>query len=541
MLSIYVSRIFILTAVLSFLLFQSEHLAATNALWVNSTTAAWDDNANWSPATFPNSGNDTAAFFSNPYSGREVTSTTDIRLGSLYIGPNLLNLTFNLQRLIFSGNLCCYSPLLIKNPVQIDTTFYILPNTTDITFSGPISSAGSSFYSDAFQVTFNASSNNTYYDTYIRLGQLILSSPDNTVAIPHDLFLEYGAELQVNGNNLISPNTTLTIKGKMSLNGVNVSALQLILSLKGLCVETLAPAQLTLLSGSPLIIGGNSELRLSQLTFTNPSTISYDNTFLATSLLSGVGTQNGIMQIVVDSSLTLDVPAGGNLSADLILEDVEVLNGAIEKRQSGILSFQGTKGSLTQLLISGGVVKIGPTAETVLKGEVITVDPSSRLSGFGKFDGLVVNAAGTVNPGDAGLIGNLTLRDYIQNADGILQIKGLNAIQSDKLVVTKEVVLGGSLFFEVLPGCVFNPGDQIVIVDNSDGTAPISGTFSSFHSNIPSNLVPTLVYHSQQVLIRFADVCSCPICPVCPSCPTCPTCPICPICPIYSLKNYLKW
>lgn len=83
--------------------------------------------------------------------------------------------------------------------------------------------------------------------------------------------------------------------------------------------------------------------------------------------------------------------------------------------------------------------------------------------------------AGTVSPGNA-------------NSTGILVIKAHNAHAADQLVVDQnEVLLEG----------------RLIILDNTHSSIPISGSFSSFESNLPSHLRATVQYDPSQIKIRI--------------------------------------
>ncbi len=98
---------------------------------------------------------------------------------------------------------------------------------------------------------------------------------------------------------------------------------------------------------------------------------------------------------------------------------------------------------------------------------------SPILRGLGTVDDLVVNAAGTVQPGYGGTLGNLTVAGYTQNATGTLKVEvSPNAVSG--LHVLGNASLGGSLSVAIDPGSY---ATKIYNILQVDGT--MTGSFTS--------------------------------------------------------------
>ncbi|MCB8822261.1 autotransporter domain-containing protein, partial [Microvirga rosea] len=110
----------------------------------------------------------------------------------------------------------------------------------------------------------------------------------------------------------------------------------------------------------------------------------------------------------------------------------------------------------------------------------------------------VVNAAGTVAPGQASGLGTLTIAgNYMQQANGTLAIR-VAAGSSDRLAVQGLAYLGGTLAISGSPASIDLTGNYTV-VEATDG---ISGRFSRVDSNFLF-LDPNLTYRSDLINVTF--------------------------------------
>ena len=267
-------------------------------------------------------------------------------------------------------------------------------------------------------------------------------------------------------------------------------------------------------STSPLTIGGNGFMSISNVNLPNGGAIIYDNGPGGRGFFQGFGTATGVMNVDLGNTVDLAIPSGNNMGFDVDFSDVSFSGAFMTKSGNGIARFSGTLGGIVAgIAINEGTVTIGASnTDFVFSKGISQINSTGILNGFGTFgngESEVDNLSGLLNPGDKDNIGTLTIAgSYVQKLAGTFLIKALNGINADKLVVDSgTVTLDGLLIFETLPEGSFNPGDQIVIIDNSTGSAPISGQFTGFFPNLPPNVKAKVVYNPQQVIIKFTPAC----------------------------------
>jgi hypothetical protein len=121
------------------------------------------------------------------------------------------------------------------------------------------------------------------------------------------------------------------------------------------------------------------------------------------------------------------------------------------------------------------------------------------LDGVGTIGG-GLRSAGDVRPGHSP--GTLTVEgDYEQAAGGVLTIElaGLGAAQFDRLAVTGQAVLGGTLAVRAIDGFQAHAGDTFVVLTRGGG----SGTFATVTSDLGSGLMATVEYAATTVTVRI--------------------------------------
>lgn len=574
-------------------------LQASNAAWKTDGNADWNLDANWT-AAHPDAVNAIAGFVGFPTtSPGSITSTSDIKLGTLIFGitiPLTIDLGHNLI-FIRTDNVNTNSQIFvsqdispppstqiqISNPIILKSNLDIFINdNSNFTIDGSISDdpplnpkkSLSLFASSGVPTQSNArltlSGNNTYTGgTYVNTGILSIGgTTSGTTVIPGDIFVSLGGSIQHNNNNHYSATSSMTITGgSVDLSGTNQTMLRLnnqfgTFGGKG-TIELLASPVVppTKPEDAALTIGGNSQTNPTEIKLTNGGSIYYDQTdHKGTAFLPGPTTID-----LNTNSVDFEIPHNFYNCVDTDVGLTSFVNGTLNKTGNGLLLLQGQSQpkdppvTVPTFNINDGTVVIGDQtpAEVVTATGPVTINSPGKLAGFQTLDAKmgVVNS-GLIVPGNActgcSTIGTLTIKgDYQQTqppttpTTGTLLIKALNASTSDMLTVDSGVVqLSGGLIFDALPGAVFNPGDQIVILDNPNEATPISGTFSSFFVyNLPPCLQANLIYTAHQVIVNISSCCPRPPCPICPT-------NICPICPPTNFKvtkknqngsHLLKW
>jgi len=94
-----------------------------------------------------------------------------------------------------------------------------------------------------------------------------------------------------------------------------------------------------------------------------------------------------------------------------------------------------------------------------------------------------LNNSGTIRPGTAGTVGTLTISGNLTNTGAVdIDLGGIGVGQSDKLAVTGNVTMGGTLNASLIGGYTPTFGDAIPFL-TMGGTA--TGTFGT--TNLPVN------------------------------------------------------
>jgi hypothetical protein len=490
----------------------------------------WNNNANWSGSSFPNGAGEVAAFIGQHPGTFPIDSTEDITLGSLHFDApgRSISIAFASNDLIFesSGVQNQANIFIAKEQTHfIDTPIVLLSDlsihagsSASLYLNAPISGDHSvSIFVDP-NTHINSNIGHSYTGaTIVQSGWLDLNGPGSAINVPGDIvvmgsgYLKHasgtsnnyavGAEMFLNGGELDLGDTTQTI-------------------------GSLEMAKRAIIYGSP-----NSTLRLSDaaiaLKMREDSLLTIDNIVIEnggaiTNDPSLVGNGYFLGQASPQGHMTLDL--NGNTVAinvnngiyepnkDIILDffDVQISNGTLLKTGGSRIFLEGTKGSIPSLAILGGGVQIGRAtspAEIDSNG-TLTIEASTFLSGFGSIgtaDSLNVINDGFLIPGDHAELGTLTiLGDYEQEMGGSLLVQGESESNVNALVVENgDVNLSGSLYFSALPNANYQPGDQVVLIDNTGGS--ITGNFLQFQANLPQGLSASLSYTSDQVIMNLSS------------------------------------
>lgn len=509
-------------------------LRANNAAWVNPTGGDWNTDANWT-APHPDAVDAVAGFVGFPTSAGTITATSDITVGSLVLdtttslninlGHNLtFSRSFGNAQIFVSGDLS--STISTLTPVILNSDLDIFMNSfINLFIQGSISGAGALSLYGSSNITstdvLHLLGNNSYTGgTFINTGILSLDGATNNTSIPGNITVSLGAAVLHLRDNHYSPATSMIVNGgSIDLNGTTQTMDKLTVTLGGTFSDsTVGTVNLLALPGdAALTVGDNGAVNPFQINLINGGGVFYDSTRTGTGFIPGPTTID-----LQGHSIDFHVPHNFFNCVDLDIGETVFQNGTLNKTGNGTVLFEG--GTVPTFNIEDGTVVIGdqsPTEVVTATGPVTVTSPGV-LAGFQTLDAQMgLTNSGTIKPGNAcngcSTVGTLTIQgDHSQTSSGTLAIKGLNPATTDLLTVNMgTVTLNGELSFDALPGAVFNPGDEFVIINNTNESAPITGTFSTFVYNLPPCLQATVVYNPNQVLIRISN-CPCPAPPPIP-------------------------
>lgn len=394
-------------------------------------------------------------------------------------------------------------------------------NITNLAIRGSISGAGALTLYGSSNITSTdiliLSGSNSYTGgTFVTTGILNVDGVDNTTSIPGNITVSTAAAVQHFHNNHYSPTTAMSVNGgTVDLNGTDQTMEKLTVTMGGSFSDSSNSGILDLLAtpgNAALTVGDNGQVNPFQINLINGGGIFYDSTRSGTGFIPGPTTID-----LQGHSVDFNVPHNFFNCIDLDIGETTFQNGTLNKTQNGTVLFEG--GTVPTFNIRDGTVVIGDqtVAEVVTATGPVTVLSPGVLAGFQTLDAQMgVTNSGTIRPGNAcngcSTVGTLTIQgDHQQSASGTLAIKALNSKTSDLLIVNAgTVTLGGTLNFDSLPGATFKSGDQIVVINNTNESIPIRGTFSNFVYNLPPCLQAKIIYNPHQVLVRISN-CPCPV------------------------------
>ena len=166
------------------------------------------------------------------------------------------------------------------------------------------------------------------------------------------------------------------------------------------------------------------------------------------------------------------LPDGSTEAANLLISNggkvsstTATIGGSISRRGSVIVDGLGSQWLTTGAITNGGTITVRNQGQ-LSAGGLLTVNSLGLLNGDGSVVGAVKND-GVVSPGNSP--GILTISgSYLQSSTGILQIElsGLAAgTQYDRLVVTSDANLGGTLQISLINGFQPTAGDKFDLLD----------------------------------------------------------------------------
>ena len=185
-----------------------------------------------------------------------------------------------------------------------------------------------------------------------------------------------------------------------------------------------------------------------------------------------LGTTGRIDGIIVGSGTdTLELSGGGLASFDLS----QIASGFVRLVKLDASVWTVTGGFVGAASVQAGALLIDGSTP----GMTVEVESGATLGGHGTTGKVVVDAGGTLAPGNsAGIIhtGDLT---FISGANFAVQIQGTTpGTGYDQVVVNGSISLGGAnLDLTFLDGFVSHVGDSFLVIDN-DGADAVTGQFA---------------------------------------------------------------
>ena len=187
------------------------------------------------------------------------------------------------------------------------------------------------------------------------------------------------------------------------------------------------------------------------------------------------------------NSLTTYVIGGRNLNttfAGKISEVIPARTAAITKVGTGTFTLTGANTHTGPTAINGGTLFCNNTTGSATGTNTVTVNSGGTLGGNGFIFGpVIVNSGGAIAPG-TNTAGTLTLRSNLTlNAGAVLNFElSSGVVASDKLVVSNNLVLGGTLNVTSITAIVTGTNTLMTYGGALSGTLPVIGSKPSGYS-----------------------------------------------------------
>lgn len=475
--------------------------------------------------------------------------------------------------------------VLIANPIALKLTDnfidVFIKNGTNLTTIGSIIGEGDIHFLGAPELPgslpgqwiMNNNDKNTYKGTFFVEGGLLTvnSNSSDLLLFPGNLVVNRGSAVINKGSNSFGDSSEIFINAltdvnfftanPFSSNLIFTNTSQKIVSLDVLggiasSEGDFSELNFTTPPGTTAITIGRNGVITSKvtdkflLTFQSKQSIDFDPSVGVNATEPGIGVFQGQKgssgpNLILDlggGPLVFNVPSAFNgvnqaLSDryDLALLHVLVQNGTITKDLEGTLLLD-QETTIANMDVNAGAVRIGLDKSSLVRnvpGNTVNVLVGGNLQGFGTLGDslpsvIVVNAGGTVAPGDPLNTGALTINgSFNQKSDGTLLIKALNLGDHDRLNILgsdSSIFLDGKLIFEALPGATINVSEQYLVIDASGSGGIINGSFAQLEANLPMGLGAVFEVDGtgQRGFVTINN--NCPICPIIP-CPPIPDCP----------------
>ena len=461
----------------------------------------WNNNANWeNPAIFPNGVNDEAIFITNTNLVVEVNASVNVgslnfatngETGFLTINPLGVGMSFKINNEI---NMAPMDLGLGRITLSGIVSF---ASGATINFNNPNSDSQLSMLNlqvdEPGDLTINGTSNLGFTNRPSSLGGFpnagtITINGGNTA---FTMFNQTGVEVSLDAvvlNNMTSQLAlgTQVIVVEPSIVGTDISGIGY--------VRTISDVKITNANS----YSGRTEIAANTLTLDENGTLG-DGTGPLTMI--GTGALTLTAGIGAKSCGTLTGDAGNTIN--LNDNDLTVTQG-VESTFAGIISGTGSfiKQGAETLNITGtspgytGEVNVNAGILSVngdLSAGTLQINANGTLQGTGTV-GTTTNG-GNLAPGNS--IGTIIIAgDYTQAANGTLTIEINGDGTSDKVTVTGDAFLDGTLSLDVLPG-VYTKGTTYTILEATN----VNGQFATLIDNNPLEFSAIYNADNVQVLI----------------------------------------
>lgn len=219
----------------------------------------------------------------------------------------------------------------------------------------------------------------------------------------------------------------------------------------------------------------------------NGGVITNDQSSLGNGYVIGYVAPQGYTDIDLNShAVVLNVNQGIAPVKDSGLNflNVRFNNGSLIKTGPGQMLIDGNSTIPNLALLEGGVQFGRPgNPATISSAGIIDIEPTTFALGAG-----TIGSAGDADLYNAGSViigfyseqGTLSISgNYEQESSGSLLIQGTNENNVNKLTVSGEVYLNGTLYFSALPQSNFSAGDEVALL-----IIPVAKFLALFHKCI---------------------------------------------------------
>lgn len=413
-------------------------------------------------------------------SGKEVLlfrGTADLtarrgRRGSLLLDPNSITVTETANingdtmlgdDIMGSGDLDNVANYSTANSSITSGALASLLNTTDVTL------VAASFITIASAITKTATSGVT---TLTLTAPTVNINANITSAAPAPLNLTLNASSAANlaatfsNGTLNVTNTTLGVSGSAGLSNVTLGS-----------DVTLSGTALSVSNGLQIASGRTFNISFADVALSGSQVFSTPGS--ATIVLEGGSfTVPASQSLILGSGITLqgygDLDSGGSAST--------LVNNGVLHANAGPLSPLWVK---TDNFTNNGVIKLSNSSLN-RSGSNFVNSNTGKITSTGtssiSFSGGTIVNQGVIEPGGSGAAGALNISANLDTSAGTLYLEQYSTAVYDRITFSGNVVLGGPIKREDLPGAIYAVGDVFNVLDFSSsitGTPPAIFGFST--------------------------------------------------------------
>jgi autotransporter-associated beta strand protein len=275
-------------------------------------------------------------------------------------------------------------------------------------------------------------------------------------------------------------NTSTTFSGVIAGSGAVAKAGTGTLTLSG--ANSYAGA--TMVNGGMLALSGGSALADTNAVTVNTGAI------LSVQASETIGSIAGAGGISLTAGQMLT--AGGS-NASTTLSGVIAGAGGLVKSGTGTLTLTGTNTFTGATTVAAGTLSVNGA----IASSAVTVANGALLNGTGTVGSTIIAAGGTLSPGNS--IGTLTVNGNLTMASDSSTSMEISQTDNDKITVTGNASLGGTLAANFAPG-TYNASRYTLLTANGG----VTGSFATLSlSGHPTALRARLTYDASNVYLNL--------------------------------------